>query len=106
MVEDSHNLQDELAALNRHMNVITKQNYELSAELQQFLQTDEIVKHKLNRKTAVEEIRAKVDNAIRRSEYEVQRKRSPSRSSISPMRGNDGHYEKITVSQVTDHKTQ
>ena len=75
------------------MNVITKQNYELSAELQQFLQTDEIVKNKLNRKSAVEEIRAKVDNAIKRSEYEVSRKRSPSKNSVSPMRGNgDSKY--------------
>ena len=40
--------QDEIDALNQHMNLITSQNYELSSELQRFLQTDEVVKSKLN----------------------------------------------------------
>jgi hypothetical protein len=54
------------------MNLITSQNYELSAELQRFLQTDEVVKKKLNRKTQVDDIKHRVDYAIRRSQQEVE----------------------------------
>jgi len=35
------------------MNVITEQNFKLSAELQRFLETDEVVKSKLSRKSAI-----------------------------------------------------
>jgi hypothetical protein len=51
----------EIEALNKHMNVLTNQNFELSQELQNFLQTDEIVKTKLNRRSTVDEIKHKVD---------------------------------------------
>ena len=63
------------------MNLITAQNYELSNELQRFLQTDEVVKAKLNRRSLVEEIKMKVDTAIKKSQKEVEQKRSPQRSS-------------------------
>ena len=66
-IGDSNGKQDEIDALNKHMNLITAQNYELSSELQRFLQTDEVVKNKLSRRTTVDEIRHKVDTAIRRS---------------------------------------
>ena len=72
-------MQDEIEALNKHMNLITNQNYELSSELQRFLQTDEIVKSKLNRRSIVEEIKTKVDTAIRKSQHEVQQRKSPTR---------------------------
>ena len=65
-------MQDEIDALNKHMNLITSQNYELSNELQRFMQTDEIVKSKLNRRTVVEDIKHKVDSAIRKSQMEVE----------------------------------
>ena len=71
--------QTEIDALTKHMNLITNQNYELSAELQRFLQTDEVVKTKLNRRSTVDEIRHKVDTAIRRSQKEVDDRRSPVR---------------------------
>ena len=66
-IDCSNDRQAEIDALNKHMNLITSQNYELSSELQRFLQTDEVVKQKLNRRSTVEEIRHKVDTAIRRS---------------------------------------
>ena len=66
-LEASHQMQDEIDALNQHMNLITAQNYELSSELQRFLQTDELVKTKLNRRSVVDEIKHKVDTAIMRS---------------------------------------
>lgn len=61
----------------RHMNVITEQNFKLSAELQRFLETDEVVKTKLNRKSAIHEIKEKVDMAIRKSIKEVESRDQP-----------------------------
>ena len=75
-------MQDEIDALNKHMNLITSQNYELSNELQRFLQTDEIVKSKLNRRSVVEEIKHKVDSAIRKSQMEVEQRKSPTRETL------------------------
>jgi hypothetical protein len=46
------------------MGVITDQNFHLSSELQRFLQTDEVVKNKLNRTQAIGSIKEKVDKAI------------------------------------------
>ena len=67
------------------MNLITSQNYELSSELQRFLQTDEVVKSKLNRRSVVDDIKNKVDHAIMKSQQEVdaRRSRSPARQSSS-----------------------
>ena len=78
-IDESNVKQGEIDALTKHMNLITNQNYELSAELQRFLQTDEVVKSKLNRRSTVDEIRHKVDTAIRRSQKEVDDRRSPVR---------------------------
>lgn len=79
LIEGSNAMQDEIEALNKHMNLITSQNYELSNELQRFLQTDEMVKNKLNRRSIVDEIKSKVDSAIRKSQHEVQSRKSPTR---------------------------
>ena len=76
-IDDSNTKQNEIEALNRHMNLITQQNFELSSELQRFLQTDEVVKTKLNRRSTVDEIRHKVDLAVKRSQREVDTRRSP-----------------------------
>ena len=78
-IAESNGKQSEIDALNKHMNLITSQNYELSSELQRFLQTDEVVKTKLSRRQTVDEIRHKVDTAIRRSQREVDQRRSPTR---------------------------
>lgn len=79
LIDTSNQMQDEIEALNKHMNLITGQNYELSSELQRFLQTDEMVKNKLNRRSIVDEIKSKVDTAIRKSQHEVQQRKSPVR---------------------------
>lgn len=81
-IETSKACETEIDALTQHMNLITQQNYELSTELQRFLQTDEVVKSKLNRRSTVEEIRHRVDTAIKRSQAAVTANQSPRRSSI------------------------
>ena len=65
--DESNDKQAQIEALNRHIQVLSSQNYELSAELQVFLKTDDIVKNRLDRRHIVEEIRYKVDTAIRHS---------------------------------------
>lgn len=78
-VEDSHELQANIEALNRHVALLNQQNYELSVELEKFIETDDVVRRTLNRKAKVEDIRHKVDEAIQRSMVEVQNRRSPER---------------------------
>lgn len=53
------------------MNLLNQQNYELSHELEKFIETDEVVRRSLNRKFKVDEIRNKVDEAIQKSMVEV-----------------------------------
>ena len=86
LIGDSNTMQDEVDALNKHMNLITTQNYELSSELQQFLATDEQVKSKLIRRSDVEAIKNRVDSAIRKSRMEVEQRKSPARSTIEAQR--------------------
>lgn len=52
-VDESNQQQYSVNEMARHMNVITEQNFKLSAELQRFLETDEVVKSKLSRKSAI-----------------------------------------------------
>ena len=100
------------------MNLITSQNYELSSELQRFLQTDEVVKSKLNRRDVVENIKHKVDSAIMKSQQEVdaRRSQSPSRNTRSSierekhahcMADFNGRHESMYDSRVeTRHETR
>lgn len=53
LVDESNQQQYSVNEMARHMNVITEQNFKLSAELQRFLETDEVVKSKLSRKSAI-----------------------------------------------------
>ena len=87
-INESNDRQNEIDALTKHINVLTSNNYSLSSELQVFLQTDEVVKTKLDRRQTVDEIRNKVDTAIRRSQNEVEQRRSPERPSVA-------EYERI-----------
>lgn len=61
------------------MNTLNQQNFELSTELEKFIESDETIRRTLNRKGKVEEIRHKVDEAIMKSMIEVQNRRSPER---------------------------
>ena len=85
------------------MNIITEQNFKLSGELQRFLETDEVVKSKLNRKSAIHEIKEKVDMAIRKSIREVEARRSPGKGRMtggtSPLRGSPTHSNYLNASR-------
>lgn len=51
---------------------LNNQNYCLQKELEGFIEADDQVRKGLDRKAQVEQIRSKVDDVIRRSQYEVQ----------------------------------
>ena len=70
-IEDQYELKNEVEALKRHVALLNQQNFELSTELEKFIETDETIRRTLNRKGKVEEIRYKVDEAIMRSMHEV-----------------------------------
>ena len=78
--DGGYELKGESEALKRHVALLNQQNFELSTELEKFIETDETIRRTLNRKGKVEEIRTKVDDAIMRSMYEVQQRRSPERN--------------------------
>lgn len=61
------------------MSLLNAQNYELSVELEKFIEADEVVRKSLNRRDKVEDIRHKVDQAIHKSQKEVELRRSPER---------------------------
>lgn len=82
-INDQYELRNEIEALKRHVALLNQQNFELSTELEKFIETDETIRRTLNRKGKVEEIRTKVDEAILRSMHEVQQRRSPERNARS-----------------------
>ncbi len=69
----------EIDALNRHMSVLQLQNSELGTELEKFVEADNQVRQNLDRKTQVNYIRGRVDEAIQKSMREVEARRSPER---------------------------
>jgi len=76
-------LKAEYEALQKHSTLLTQQNKDLQRELDSFVETDDIVRRNLDRKTKVDEIRYKVDNAIQQSAHVVYKSRSPIRDSVS-----------------------
>ena len=79
MYSDQIELQAEVAALDKHMANLNNQNYCLQKELEGFIEADDQVRKGLDRKDQVEKIRSKVDDVIRRSQYEVQTRVSNAR---------------------------
>lgn len=75
-------LKSEYEALQKHSLLLTQQNRDLQRELDQFVETDDIVRRNLDRKDKVYQIRSKVDNAIHQSTHIVARQRSPVREIV------------------------
>lgn len=61
LLDNNSNLQVEIDSLNNHIRVITHQNEELTKELDQFVQANEAIRQRLDRKARVQEIRARND---------------------------------------------
>lgn len=64
LLESNANLQCEIDSMNNHIRVVSHQNDELTREIDQFVQANEMIRQKLNRKPRVDEIRYKNDQEI------------------------------------------
>lgn len=53
LLDNNSNLQVEIDSLNNHIRVITHQNEELTKELDQFVQANEAIRQRLDRKARV-----------------------------------------------------
>ena len=85
LLDNNSNLQVEIDSLNNHIKVISHQNDELTKELDQFVQANEAIRQRLDRKARVHEIRARNDQQLAQSYGYVQESKSPLRkSSPSP----------------------
>ncbi len=88
LLEDHHQLHDELSALKQHAEVLENQNATLHNELDRFVETDEKVRRDLDRKPHVDYIKSKNTEELQQSIMKVREslspaKRSPSKSSYS-----------------------
>lgn len=77
LLDDNSNLQVEIDSLNNHIRVITRQNEELTKELDEFVAANEAIRQRLDRKARVQEIRARNDQQLAYSMNHVERSRSP-----------------------------
>ena len=59
LLDNNANLQSELEALNQHIRILTQQNEDLTKELDHFVEANEAIRMRLDRKTRVYEIRSK-----------------------------------------------
>lgn len=78
-------LKAEYEALQKHSTLLAQQNKDLQRELDQFVETDAVVRRNLDRKEKVGLIREKVDVAIHQSSALIAKSRSPMRE-YSPAR--------------------
>ena len=79
LLDNNSNLQVEIDSLNNHIRVITHQNEELTRELDQFVQANEAIRQRLDRKQRVQEIRQRNDQQLQYSMNYVDQSRSPVR---------------------------
>ena len=78
--EDCSNLNGEIHALTKHMDVLNGQNYTLNRELDGFVETDIRVRAELDRRQRVANLRSKNDAALKKSKERVKKSVSPLRS--------------------------
>ena len=59
LLDNNSNLQVEIDALNNHIRVLSAQNDDLTKELDQFVEANEAIRMRLDRKNRVYELRSK-----------------------------------------------
>lgn len=67
LLDNNSNLQVEIDSLNNHIRVVSKQNEDLTVELDQFVQANEAIRQRLDRKQRVDEIRVRNDQQLMHS---------------------------------------
>jgi hypothetical protein len=73
MLDRNQDTKAEIDALNAHCNVLGGQNKDLNVELERFVQTDEAIRHTLNRRDHVMAVRERAHDEIIRSHIAVER---------------------------------
>ena len=77
--ENNGNMQTEIDSMNNHIRVVSAQNDELTTEIDQFVQANEMIRQKLDRRGRVEDIKHRNDAQIMNSYANVANSRSPIR---------------------------
>ncbi|CDW77691.1 UNKNOWN [Stylonychia lemnae] len=75
--DETKDLQTQIEALNRHIELLGRQNDELAQELQIMVETDELIRERLNRRERVQQIRGKNEEQLYRSQAHLERSKSP-----------------------------
>jgi len=86
LLEDKMQMNEELKALKHHTEVLHNQNRQLNNELDNFVNTDEVVRKDLDRKYRVEYVKSKNTEAFERSIERVRKSMSPERHTTSSYR--------------------
>ena len=79
LLDNNSSLQAEIDALNNHIRVLQAQNEDLTKELDQFVEANEAIRMRLDRKTRVYDLRSKNEQQLQKSLAYVTEARSPPR---------------------------
>lgn len=79
LLDNNSGLQAEIDALNNHIRVLSSQNEDLTKELDHFVEANEAIRMRLDRKTRVLDLRSKNEQQLQKSLAHVQESRSPPR---------------------------
>ena len=112
-LEAQHFFKQELLALQGHIDLLALQNNDLQKELDEFVQTDEIIRSGLDRKGRIQQMKERNTFNEMQSIATVERSKSPPRTNpnacqpLKPMNVNDGGTSSLSFSQTQSiQKTQ
>ena len=80
LLDNNSNLQVEIDALNNHIRVLNNQNEDLTKELDQFVEANEAIRMRLDRKNRVTDLRSKNEHQLQKSLAHVNEAKSPPRN--------------------------
>jgi regulator of replication initiation timing len=80
LLDNNSNFQVEIDALNNHIRVLNSQNEDLTKELDTFVEANEAIRMRLDRKNRVVDLRQKNECELQKSLAHVQDARSPPRN--------------------------
>ena len=75
--DEQRELDQQIQALSRHCDLLSKSNDELAQELQIMVEADDLIRERLNRRERVLQIRDKNEGELGRSKHLLEKTRSP-----------------------------
>lgn len=79
LLDNNSQFQVEIDALNNHIRVLNTQNEDLTKELDSFVEANEAIRQRLDRRNRVMDLRSKNENQLQKSMAHVVEARSPAR---------------------------